>query len=537
MRIYYPNRWAALLLSVSLGASAAGQGAASNAAAPAAAFLNIRDFGAKCNAANDDTAAIAAALTAGAARKLRVYVPPGDCKVTSSINVPSGAYLYGAGMASRIFGTGTTGLLKLPYPSKNTVIEALHLDGRKTSGTAEIVVLIYAPGTTAPGKSAGVVVRDNYLENGSAAIAFENADHVAVYGNTIEAMYRHTSGSYKGSYGYGVVYNGVSNSSIVDNHIGSPARPLERHGIYLPVFRSAESPTPKTLNFARNITIRNNDVYIKHDPSNEPYSSAVESWNYFDIEIVGNLLVGGVRGINSSPEFRSGSNVKIIGNTIRDSEIAIRNGPASFGPAPAAYMFEKYTISGNKLLPRTDLAHQCVRIEGVKAVVFSNNVCIGNGSTTAAFLYFGASSLVASSIVSTGNQISGFLQGFYIKDVARFTDDSEFRKFTGAPLPYVRVSAITSSEMKPKITPAVSLYAYHGSDWGGVTYHEAALGKTIRFDGDAWTDTAGKRVRGPTASRPARAATQGVSAGIEAGFRYYDENAERVMVWDGAGWR
>jgi hypothetical protein len=534
MKIDHSTVWAALLWSISAGASAAGQGAAPTTAAPQAAFLNIKDFGAKCNVSNDDTSAIAAALSAGAARKLRVYVPPGDCKITSSIIVPSGVYLYGAGMASRIFGTGTTGLLNLPYPSKNTVIEALHLDGRKTSGTADIVVLIYAPGTTATVKSAGIVVRNNYLENGSAAIAFENADHVAVYGNTIEAMYRHTSGAYKGSYGYGVVYNGVSNSSIVDNHIGSPARPLERHGIYLPVFRSAESPMPKTLNFARQISIRGNDIYMKHDPANEPYSSAIESWNYFDIAIVGNLLVGGVRGINSSPEFRNGSSVKIIGNTIRDSEIAIRNGPASFGPAPATYMFESYTISGNQLLPRTDVAHQCVRIEGVKAVVFSKNICIGSRSRTAAFLYFGASALVANSIVSTGNQISGFLQGFYIKDVARFTDDSEFKKFTGAPLPYVRVSAISSSEMKPKMTPAVSLYEFNGSDWGGVTYYEVALGKTIHFDGNAWADAAGKRVRGPTANRPATGATP---PGIEAGFRYYDENAARMMFWDGAGWR
>lgn len=67
----------------------------------AGAPVNILDYGATGDGTTNDTAAIQAALTAGAGNV--VYIPPGDYKVSSTLSIPSNTTVYGDGFISRIF--------------------------------------------------------------------------------------------------------------------------------------------------------------------------------------------------------------------------------------------------------------------------------------------------------------------------------------------------------------------------------------------------------------------------------------------------
>ena len=58
--------------------------------------INVRDYGAKCDNATDDTTAIQAAFTAAAAGGQPVYFPPGTCYVAGTITY-KGQTFYGAG--------------------------------------------------------------------------------------------------------------------------------------------------------------------------------------------------------------------------------------------------------------------------------------------------------------------------------------------------------------------------------------------------------------------------------------------------------
>lgn len=59
--------------------------------------LDVRDFGAKGDGVNDDTEAINRALRAAEARRGVVYMPEGMYRVSSTLEVPSGVTLIGAG--------------------------------------------------------------------------------------------------------------------------------------------------------------------------------------------------------------------------------------------------------------------------------------------------------------------------------------------------------------------------------------------------------------------------------------------------------
>jgi hypothetical protein len=58
--------------------------------------INVRDYGAKCDNATDDTTAIQAAFTAAAAGGQPIYFPPGFCYVAGTI-IYKGQSFYGAG--------------------------------------------------------------------------------------------------------------------------------------------------------------------------------------------------------------------------------------------------------------------------------------------------------------------------------------------------------------------------------------------------------------------------------------------------------
>jgi len=63
-------------------------------------YVSVKDFGAVGDGTTDDTAAIQAAVTASAGKK--IYMPKGTYKVTSQIICPSGTWLYGDGAGETI---------------------------------------------------------------------------------------------------------------------------------------------------------------------------------------------------------------------------------------------------------------------------------------------------------------------------------------------------------------------------------------------------------------------------------------------------
>lgn len=93
--------------------------------------ISVKDFGAKGDGATDDTATIQAAinsLTSGGA----LYFPPGNYKITATLNAPAGVNnvtLYGAGNASKIFSTTNYISLILISQVSGWVVEKLYLLG------------------------------------------------------------------------------------------------------------------------------------------------------------------------------------------------------------------------------------------------------------------------------------------------------------------------------------------------------------------------------------------------------------------------
>lgn len=491
--------------------------------------VNVLDYGAVGDGVTDNTAAIQAALTAGAGKA--VYIPPGDYKLTGYVSVPNNTTIYGDGIPSRLFADGTVGeLLRGVFPCDGVTIDGLYLDGGKTSGTADVVVCFYTSAdlTQSATKNQNITIQNCKFKNASAGIGVENGQYISVNNNVISHMYRHTSGTYSGVYGYGVVLNGCTRSEVSNNIIGETGGLIERHGIYLPCFRNAET-SPTVVVFSAEIIIANNIVHVNRDSGTEPYSSCIEAWNYFDFLIEGNMLIGGVRGINVAPEYENGSRVQIVNNTIKDNEICIRNGPATYNTGT---YFDEYLIDGNNLLPVTSVAHQCVKLQGVKNIIFTDNYCRGDASSTFAFGYSDTvENITADSIVSSNNRITGFAQGFYLDNVTSFVDSQTvFSNFTGTPVPYSRNSAISYSEMYPVFTPYSDLYQYSTANWSGVFYRSSELsGKIIQYDGAAWVDAMVIRVRGTTAQRPS-------TTGLPYGFKYYDTDVGGVIYWNGSIW-
>lgn len=82
-------------------------------------FVSVKDFGAVGDGVTDDTAAIQAALDAGANV---VYVPAGTYRITATISIPENVIVYGAGRraATIVVDGAIVGASKV-YPSKSSL--------------------------------------------------------------------------------------------------------------------------------------------------------------------------------------------------------------------------------------------------------------------------------------------------------------------------------------------------------------------------------------------------------------------------------
>jgi hypothetical protein len=493
----------------------------------AGAPVNVLDYGADPSGTLSSSVAIQAALTAGAGGS--VYFPIGNYKLSAYVVIPNNTYVYGDGVGSRLFADGTVAeLVRTAFPTSNVTLDGICIDGGKSAGTGAVVVCFYSPASTVTPTTYNkdITVKNCIIKNASSGPAIENGTNINIYNNIISAMFYQTVGEPSaGSYGYGVVLNGCTKSSVKDNTIGISGALIQRHGIYLPVFKNADV-APTVLNFCSDIQISGNTVFV--NSVIDPFSSCIESWNYFDFLITNNILIGGVRGINAAPEYVSGSRVLIDGNVIRDSSICVRNGPATY---TTGTYFEEYTITNNQFLPVTTAAHQCVKVQSIKNIIFANNYCRGSASSTFAFGYYDViENIVANSIQSANNRITGFTQGFYLSNVTLFNDTKTvFSNFTGATFPYVKVSAVSLTEMTPSSTPYEEYYTNSGNDWSLVRYFSLNLIKPITYNGSFWQDDLGTRVYGTTAQRPNGAL-------LQSGYRYYDTTVGSMIFWNGSIW-
>lgn len=502
--------------------------------------LSVKDFGAVGNGVDDDTAKIQSAVNAAITSGARLYIPSGNYLVSSGIYLSSNCHIFGDDVTSRIFGNNIHGILKTNDTSTvdNIVIENIYIDGMKTNGAdGELSVCIYISHKTLDpsAKNSNIRISNCTFKNASAGIGIVSAKNVIVENNIISFMYHHTVAPYSGVYGYGVVLNGCVRSVIKNNIIGtSGLGRIQRHGIYLPVLRDTDvSPTYKY--YCEEITIVGNIIEVT--PDIDPFSSCIEAWNYYDFIIDSNQLIGGVRGLNSSPEYNNGSRISITNNIIKENHVCIRNGPDSFGNLT---YFEEYTICNNLLMPLTSVTHQCLLLQGIKKIIFNNNYCRGNASSTFALGYYDTINNINCEILSvSGNIITGFTQGYYLSNVDVFSDGGTiFSNFTGSPKPYVLGLNVDYSTMNPVFSPYVELYQYTGADWIGAKYYSYSLKRNIICIGSIWVDETGLRVYGTPAQRPNMASSGNTDAEtvIPYGFRYWDSGVGNVIYWNGYCW-
>ena len=98
--------------------------------------VNVKNFGARCDNATDDTAAIQAALTYAQTNGGRVVFPPGTCVVTSTLVLANtvGVILQGqGGQLSRIYWNGGSGVPVLQMVNDfQCTVEDMEIDGTGT---------------------------------------------------------------------------------------------------------------------------------------------------------------------------------------------------------------------------------------------------------------------------------------------------------------------------------------------------------------------------------------------------------------------
>lgn len=124
-------------------------------------FVSVKDFGALCDGATDDSAAFTAALTAA----VRVYVPEGTCSLgTTGISFRSGTQLIGAGQQITVLTYSGTGCALTIDSVQGTGFQHLKV---QLSGDSASAISACVKATTANVQR--VFVEDVYLLNNGTA--------------------------------------------------------------------------------------------------------------------------------------------------------------------------------------------------------------------------------------------------------------------------------------------------------------------------------------------------------------------------------
>lgn len=169
----------------------------------AAGPVSVMDFGAKADAKTDDTPAFAKALEAGK----DVYVPAGDYRI-SSLTLPKGASLHGAGAASTLICPEDKTVLTL---QSDTRVAQLRFVGEQKEGrewgpqsralidvvsvknvTIENIRVEDYKNTAIRGDHGQVItIRDCYLQNVNWAVDLSFCHEVKVLGNSVIDAHMH----------------------------------------------------------------------------------------------------------------------------------------------------------------------------------------------------------------------------------------------------------------------------------------------------------------------------------------------------------
>ncbi|MET3699512.1 pectate lyase-like protein [Bacillus oleivorans] len=111
--------------------------------------VNVKRFGAKGDEVTDDTQAIKDAIAHANANNLNVYIPKGVYKVTSTITLPTGVNLIGAGgwtQRTTIAQVGDFNLFEMVGGYSGGKIEGIHITGFGTNGATNTAIYVKRSG-------------------------------------------------------------------------------------------------------------------------------------------------------------------------------------------------------------------------------------------------------------------------------------------------------------------------------------------------------------------------------------------------------
>lgn len=317
--------------------------------------ISVKDFGAVGDGSTDDTAAIQAAINSTgstADRQHTVEIPEGTYKVTSTLSVPEGVALVGAGAwKSKLeFGsyTGTEilfvngGTYDYPPILKDFAIHGngVAINTAATSGAhIENIWFSSATGIQIPG-TADLVIRNNFFDYGSVGIdvtATTEANNILISDNHFIGM------------AYGIQFKNVRDLRIIGNAFRGDTATL------MHILSISASNTSK------NVLISANTFYMATPPST---SVAVKLLGTLTgVQFLNNLIDGSqAEGILSDSGTLTGIVIadnqfkNTTGNTISISstadQVAIRNNLFLSGINKAALYWRSTgaaTFSGNDI--------------------------------------------------------------------------------------------------------------------------------------------------------------------------------------------
>lgn len=166
-------------------------------------FLNVKDYGAVGNNVANDATAFQSAIDAAAAAKMPLVIPGGHYKISSTLNIPSGLVLRGAG-SEPTNGTPTRlNFSTLPAASaamtmtavSNVALSDFYLTGKTAGGTADEIQTL--------GHSRGVVIERVTINSSTSGAAFAFATAGGAGGSCIKSSVRNCTAAGSG-YGFRV---------------------------------------------------------------------------------------------------------------------------------------------------------------------------------------------------------------------------------------------------------------------------------------------------------------------------------------------
>ena len=382
--------------------------------------VSVKDFGAVGDGVTDDTAAIQAAITAGANKE--VYFPSGTY-VATTLTVANPCRLFGSGIILKTTAAAST---LLTINSNDVDIDGLEFRGSSYNATPSLVyndkaIQINGATSVSPYKRFNLT---NLKINGFSgyAIRAQYSEDVAVHNCAIKYC------------GYiGILYESVVRGSITNNliqfidFVGSTPLVSNAYGLSL-----SRDPTQTLANAAQtqSVVVANNVV------SDVPAWSGIDGHAPLNCTITGNVVSRCSNGIyvqydSSTLTYRMPSNNIIMSNNIvigPTDPTTCGLGIASLGTTTAGYN-ENITIENNLLINTGSYSG----VSGAVSMRYSKNSVIRNNTIYKAvgcalsFTTFGNVNSIIENNVCNGVKVGSFGVGALFARVHQSNTGCMFR--------------------------------------------------------------------------------------------------------------